>query len=174
MQIEGLQQSSANQPARKVVYGNRKKKTTADRAESEHTTREQSPVPETHPPPKGAADNTTLDAEPTGDLKDNWEASSDEEKTVLIDQVKGSWDDSESEGESVASQALRTGPFRTRFIVLTLSLKQMLANRRPSPNLHKLPRLLLKPRFKRMLKIQKTIIRPMIPLLMTPRRSPMA
>lgn len=95
VQIEGLQQSStSDQPPRKVVYGNRKKKT-ADRHESKPTTREQSPVP-TDSHSHESVDIISASAEPerVNDVKDNWEASSGDENALSQSNVvKDSWDD---------------------------------------------------------------------------------
>ncbi|KAL4241296.1 translation initiation factor 5B [Abortiporus biennis] len=103
VQIEGLQQAQGATGKKKVVYGNRKKKTPAGVAASAtasgSTTREPSPVREASPAPA----SPPKDEEPAkedDEVKDNWEQSSEDEATKP---VKDSWDDSsEDEAEPAA------------------------------------------------------------------------
>ncbi|KAF8966419.1 hypothetical protein BDZ97DRAFT_1903742 [Flammula alnicola] len=108
VQIEGLQQTSGTGPpaAKKVVYGNRKKKAPGAKDES--------PAPESRPrSPELAQERATptpppATAEPietketNGEAKSDWEASSDEEaaKPQLPPDVKDSWDASSDEEEA--------------------------------------------------------------------------
>lgn len=92
VQIEGLQQTSGNGApvTKKVVYGNRKKKTPGVKEvspppESRPISPEPAPEPVSQPTPevKGEDDG----------VKDDWDVSSDEEaRAVPADDVKDSWD----------------------------------------------------------------------------------
>ncbi|TFK43116.1 hypothetical protein BDQ12DRAFT_596557 [Crucibulum laeve] len=103
VQIEGLQQSAGVPVAKKVVYGNRKKKGPA--------AKEASPAPESRPrSPETVASPTPTQVEEVSetkpaaeeeDLKSDWEASSDEEAKAKAPApaaaVKDSWDASSGE-----------------------------------------------------------------------------
>ncbi|CCM01032.1 uncharacterized protein FIBRA_03080 [Fibroporia radiculosa] len=113
VQVEGLQQSSG-QPAKKVVYGNRKKKgpeKAASVTSSSPATRETSPVREEKPAtpvpePVAAAEvsNKKLD-----DVKDDWDASSDDEQKHP-EGVKDSWDDNSDDEEAKAAKSIQAAP----------------------------------------------------------------
>lgn len=107
VQIEGLQQGGAEKPKR-VVYDNRKKKKGPASAAGSSVpgTRDTSPVreekpatPELAPAVPTAPEVPTEEAEKDDDVKDNWEASSDEEDKKA-DGVKDSWDQSSDEEAS--------------------------------------------------------------------------
>lgn len=99
MQIEGLQQGGGEPRAKKVVYDNRKKKKgPASAASGSHPgTRDPSPVrEEKRAAPKPTPAVAAPEPEPTtpvddDDVKDSWDASSDEEEKKGED-VKDSWD----------------------------------------------------------------------------------
>lgn len=98
VQIEGLQQPSGDQAPRKVVYGNRKKKAPVDLSESKPSTREQSPVPEEQTAQHIAVKLSHGEADTKTDVKDDWEASSDEESVAQQPKdIKESWDDESAE-----------------------------------------------------------------------------
>jgi len=108
VQIEGLQQAPGAAPpsAKKVVYGNRKKKgPSAKEASPASESRPRSPEPEEKaapsPPP-------TVEGPSVGDAKSDWEASSDEgeaQPQVAPASVKDDWDAS-SEEEKVSGKPL--------------------------------------------------------------------
>ncbi|KAJ3479048.1 hypothetical protein NLI96_g9333 [Meripilus lineatus] len=102
VQIEGLQQQSSGQPTKKVVYGNRKKKVApASSTGSGPATREPSPTRVATPPPPAPK----LEEPEGGDgLKDDWDASSEEEPAKPAADVKDAWDDS-SDDEAPKSSA---------------------------------------------------------------------
>ncbi|EIW62251.1 translation initiation factor eIF5B [Trametes versicolor FP-101664 SS1] len=99
VQIEGLQQGGGEPRAKKVVYDNRKKKKgPASAASGSHPgTRDPSPVrEEKRAAPKPTPAVAAPEPEPTtpvddDDVKDSWDASSDEEEKKDED-VKDSWD----------------------------------------------------------------------------------
>ncbi|RPD52854.1 hypothetical protein L226DRAFT_617631 [Lentinus tigrinus ALCF2SS1-7] len=107
VQIEGLQQHADTQRPKKVVYDNRKKKKgPASAAGSSHPgTRDTSPVREEKPAtptPEPEAEPAPAAMEPADeDVKDDWEASSDEEDKKA-DDVKDSWDQSSDDEEKKA------------------------------------------------------------------------
>ncbi len=99
VQIEGLQQGGGEPRAKKVVYDNRKKKKgPASAASGSHPgTRDPSPVrEEKRAAPEPAPASATPEPEPAtpvddDDVKDSWDASSDEDEKKGED-VKDSWD----------------------------------------------------------------------------------
>ncbi|KAF7354856.1 Tr-type G domain-containing protein [Mycena sanguinolenta] len=98
VQIEGLQQASGSgaPAAKKVVYGNRKKKGPANAA------KDASPAPESRPrTPEPVA---PAEPEPKPEPEDDWEASSAEEEAtpapVSVPGVKDSWDASSDEEDT--------------------------------------------------------------------------
>lgn len=116
VQIEGLQQPSGSGAPKRVVYGNRKKKPSSQKASS--------PAPESRPRSPEPASPLAAEATPkveVGDeaksdwenntdedkktpesqkqVKDAWDASSDEEEGKATSQVKDSWDASSGEEE---------------------------------------------------------------------------
>ncbi|KAJ2918206.1 hypothetical protein MD484_g2161, partial [Candolleomyces efflorescens] len=103
VQIEGLQQSSGSAPpaAKKVVYGNRKKKgPTAKDASPAPESRPRSPEPTPTPPPEPAVTESAKEEA----AKSDWEASSEAEaaaKPAAAPAVKDDWDAS-SEDEAKA------------------------------------------------------------------------
>jgi translation initiation factor 5B len=99
VQIEGLQQGS--HAPKKPVYGNRKKKAPISVAASSSGPATREPSPTSSPGPTVASElPAASDASPTADVKDDWDASSEEEAQALPDGVKESWDDdSEKEEE---------------------------------------------------------------------------
>ncbi|KAI0676694.1 hypothetical protein C8Q78DRAFT_1141729 [Trametes maxima] len=111
VQIEGLQQGGGEQRPKKVVYDNRKKKKgPASAASGSHPgTREPSPVRQTKvatPEPESAPAPAAPEPQPESpvdqdDVKDDWEASSDEEGKKP-DGVKDSWDQSSGDEEEEA------------------------------------------------------------------------
>ncbi|OBZ71972.1 Eukaryotic translation initiation factor 5B [Grifola frondosa] len=112
VQIEGLQQSGSSQAPKKVVYGNRKKKGPASATESGPATREPSPVreqkPSTPTPAPASIPAAAAAEENAGELKEDWEASSDEEESKSPTGVKDSWDASSDEEEPRAPPAKAT------------------------------------------------------------------
>ncbi|EKM59530.1 uncharacterized protein PHACADRAFT_250096 [Phanerochaete carnosa HHB-10118-sp] len=109
--IEGLQQQSSGQAPKKVVYGNRKKRHAAEKAttDSSPTTRAPSPVREGTPPaPEPASALSPSEGVPTvEDVKDTWDASSDEEPAKPAEGVKDSWDESGKEEEEENKSAAK-------------------------------------------------------------------
>ncbi|KAL6297969.1 hypothetical protein BKA93DRAFT_107987 [Sparassis latifolia] len=104
VQIEGLQQAFSTHPAKKVVYGNRKKKAPASATGSGPATREHSPVREEKPPiAEPVAQPSEESAEKVEGVKDDWDASSDEEQK-LAEGVKESWDESSGDEEGEAAK----------------------------------------------------------------------
>ncbi|PBL01910.1 hypothetical protein ARMGADRAFT_1023285 [Armillaria gallica] len=103
-QIEGLQQQQAGGPAKKVVYGNRKKNVKKEVTESRPRTPEPEPEPE---PPKEQAKE---EANEKGAAKDDWDDSSEgeNEDTKKLGAVKDDWDAS-SEEETEKSLAAPVG-----------------------------------------------------------------
>lgn len=98
VQIEGLQQQGASQAAKKVVYGNRKKKgpVNATATASDPATREPSVEPASPTPVQQAlVEETPKD----GSVKDDWDASGDDEAKEATEGVKDSWDASSDEEE---------------------------------------------------------------------------
>ena len=99
MVVEGLQQQSNDKP-KKIIYGNRKKKGPAAATDSTPTTRDPSPVRESTPPaPEPPSSPTEPVPTPEG-VKDDWDASSDDEP-VKTGGVKDAWDDSSDEEEEI-------------------------------------------------------------------------
>ncbi|KIO03041.1 hypothetical protein M404DRAFT_1001668 [Pisolithus tinctorius Marx 270] len=106
--VEGLQQPSdiSGTTGKKVVYGNRKKKSAATGRETPITS-PSSPAPSSRPlTPEPAPEPTVELVEPSTKVegvKDDWDASSDEEETKPVTHpgVKDSWDDS-SEEETIS------------------------------------------------------------------------
>ena len=109
-QIEGLQAGTAAPAAKKVVYGNRKKKGPIAKEVSPAPSRPRSPEPElavTTPPPA----EEPIAAE-TG-APDSWDASTDDEtaKPAAPEGVKDSWDDpSDDETKKVPVAAPAPAP----------------------------------------------------------------
>ncbi len=103
-QIEGLQQQQAGGPAKKVVYGNRKKNVKKEVTESRPRTPEPEPEPE---PPKEQAKE---EVNGKGAAKDDWDDSSEgeNEDTKKPEGVKDDWDAS-SEEETEKSLAAPVG-----------------------------------------------------------------
>ncbi|KAG5643584.1 hypothetical protein DXG03_000637 [Asterophora parasitica] len=106
VQIEGLLQPSGSAPtAKKVVYGNRKKKGPAVKGPS----KEASPAPESRPrspePPKEEAEPVIVEEE-----KDEWDASSEEEVNDVKEDVKDEWDASSEDEEAVKPVAPEKKP----------------------------------------------------------------
>ncbi|KAI1788965.1 hypothetical protein LXA43DRAFT_1183593 [Ganoderma leucocontextum] len=108
VQIEGLQQGgAAAEKPKRIVYDNRKKKKGPASAAGSSVpgTRDTSPVREEKPatpdpaPPAATPGPPAEEAEKDGDVKDSWDASSDEEDKKA-DDVKDSWDQSENEEEA--------------------------------------------------------------------------
>ncbi|KAH9905067.1 uncharacterized protein BXZ73DRAFT_85280 [Epithele typhae] len=110
VQIEGLQQGGSGPAPKRVVYDNRKKKKAPASAAGTQTnshpgTRDPSPVreaspspaPEPAPAPSAAAPEAPA-SEADDDVKDDWEASSDEEQEKK-EAVKDSWDADSDEEE---------------------------------------------------------------------------
>jgi translation initiation factor 5B len=97
VQIEGLQQTSGSggPAAKKVVYGNRKKKG--------HVAKDLSPAPESRsrsPEPPTIIEKPIEAIPANGDAKSDWEASSDEDHDDAKAQgeaVKDSWDASSND-----------------------------------------------------------------------------
>ncbi|KAI0662858.1 hypothetical protein C8Q70DRAFT_1042556 [Cubamyces menziesii] len=114
VQIEGLQQGGASDRPKKPVYDNRKKKKgPASAASGSHPgTRETSPVREAKaakPEPEAAPAAAPAVPEPQpespvdqDEVKDDWEASSDEDEEKKPEGVKDSWDQSSGEEEEEA------------------------------------------------------------------------
>ncbi|KAF7967593.1 hypothetical protein HWV62_33719 [Athelia sp. TMB] len=124
VQIEGLQAPSGAPPAKKVVYGNRKKKGPAAvvagssaQASPAVVARALSPelTPEVTPQATPGAQAQTLpatndDAAANEDVKSDWDASSDEEaKAPPPAEVKDDWDASSGDEEEKAPAA-KAGP----------------------------------------------------------------
>lgn len=105
VQIEGLQQSSgAPAGAKKVVYGNRKKKGPAAKdASPAPESRPRSPEPTPTPPPEPVKAKEEEKAEEAA-AKSDWEASSDEEPepkpAAESPAVKSDWDASSDEEDA--------------------------------------------------------------------------
>lgn len=104
VQIEGLQQ--AGSAPKKVVYGKKKKTTPGAKDGSpapESRPRSPEPVQETPSPtpPPGGEEKPDESKEENGDVKSDWDASSDEEETkpAAPAGVKDSWDASSDEDE---------------------------------------------------------------------------
>jgi translation initiation factor 5B len=92
VQIEGLQQVAGNGVPKKVVYGSNRKKKGPE-------ARDPSPIPESGSRPLSPQ---LLEEEEGEDVKDDWEASSeDQSKPVAPEDVKDDWEIS-SEGEENA------------------------------------------------------------------------
>ncbi|KAI0829268.1 hypothetical protein BC628DRAFT_1337291 [Trametes gibbosa] len=115
VQIEGLQQGSAEQRSKRVVYDNRKKKKgpTSAASGSHPGTRDPSPVREKTSAPEPTPAPATPEPQPEspvekGDIKDSWDASSDEEGKA--DGVKDSWDASSDDEQETAKPAAKTPP----------------------------------------------------------------
>jgi translation initiation factor 5B len=114
-QIEGLQQPTA--PSKRPVYGNRKKGGFAKGGSSAPSSVPQTPEP---PPPKELAPEPSRAPPPepshaenvAEDVKDDWEASSDEEKPP-IPGVKESWDSSSEEEGTAPVQTPAPKPTST-------------------------------------------------------------
>ncbi|KAI0637634.1 hypothetical protein C8Q77DRAFT_1275713 [Trametes polyzona] len=103
VQIEGLQQGGGEPRPKKVVYDNRKKKKgPASAASGSHPgTRDPSPVREEKPAAPVPTPAPAQEPEPASpaekpDVKDSWDASSDEENK---EDVKDSWDQSSEDEE---------------------------------------------------------------------------
>ncbi|KAH6915473.1 hypothetical protein BKA70DRAFT_1420426 [Coprinopsis sp. MPI-PUGE-AT-0042] len=99
VQVEGLQASGSAPPAaKKVVYGNRKKKGPATK---EPSSKDASPAPESRPrsPELPASPSPAPALKPEGEAKSDWDASSDDEPEVKAadSAVKDSWDASSDE-----------------------------------------------------------------------------
>lgn len=117
--VEGLQQPSdiSGTTGKKVVYGNRKKKSAATGRETPITS-PSSPAPSSRPlTPEPAPEPTVELVEPSTKVegvKDDWDASSDEEETKPVTHpgVKDSWDDS-SEEETVSPPPTTKEPPKT-------------------------------------------------------------
>jgi hypothetical protein len=100
VQIEGLHQPGA--PAKRPVYGNRKKGGSAKGGSPAPDSVPQTPEP---PRPKELAPEPIPEPEPAPsamekvaeDVPDDWEASSEEEKGPPAAEVKETWDDSSEE-----------------------------------------------------------------------------
>ncbi|KAH7922410.1 hypothetical protein BV22DRAFT_1037540 [Leucogyrophana mollusca] len=117
VQIEGLQQQSSGSapPAgKKVVYGNRKKKAPG-------ATKEASPAPESRPLTPEPAAQPTLPpaAEPKkgeaapDDVRDEWDASSDEEpasKAEVQPGVRDEWDASSGDEKAPPAKTATSAP----------------------------------------------------------------
>jgi translation initiation factor 5B len=110
-QIEGLQAGTGAPAAKKVVYGNRKKKGPSTKDVSPAPSRPRSPEPE----PEPVTTPTPPPEEPTAaaaiGAQDDWDTSTDDEaaKSVAPEGVKDSWDaSSDEEGEKVPSTLLPT------------------------------------------------------------------
>jgi translation initiation factor 5B len=109
VQIEGLHQGAGSGPpaAKKVVYGNRKKKgaTATKDGSLVPGSRPRSPEPSSEAPSPAPSAPIQLPVEEktfNGDAKSDWEASTEEEaKPEVPSSVKDSWDDS-SEGEEAS------------------------------------------------------------------------
>lgn len=111
--IEGLKQSQADKP-KKVVYGNRKKKpgpqkdTDGSSVTNVSTPESMSPVVKTDVLPATEQPETPQStASPVIDVKDDWDAESEEEKPVEqtpAEDVKSDWDAS-SEDEAAPKPA---------------------------------------------------------------------
>ncbi|EGO01474.1 hypothetical protein SERLA73DRAFT_158777 [Serpula lacrymans var. lacrymans S7.3] len=105
VQIEGLQQAQSAAPVpKKVVYGNRKKKgPVAKDASPAPESRPRTPEPaavvrEPTPPPRKPS---PVQPSKASSVKDDWDASSDEEsKATAANEVKDSWDASSDEGDA--------------------------------------------------------------------------
>lgn len=101
-QIEGLQQPAAL--SKRPVYGNRKKGGPAKGGSSAPSSVPQTPepsppkelVPEPRPAPEPEPSHVGGVEKVAQDVPDDWEASSEEEKTPTAE-VKESWDDSSEE-----------------------------------------------------------------------------
>lgn len=114
VQIEGLHQGSGSGPpaAKKVVYGNRKKKgfTATKDASPAPESRPRSPEPSSEAPSPAPSAPAELPAEDKDnvDAKSDWEDSTDEEeaKPEVPSDVKESWDDP-SEGEETSQFSIR-------------------------------------------------------------------
>ncbi|KIK55367.1 hypothetical protein GYMLUDRAFT_76583 [Collybiopsis luxurians FD-317 M1] len=107
VQIEALQQPAAAAGPKKVVYGNRKKKGPAANDASPASSRPRTPEPvvseekvETPAPAQVSAESPA---------KDDWDASSGEEK----EGVKDSWDASSDEEEKKPAQKATPAPAKT-------------------------------------------------------------
>ncbi|KAI0938949.1 hypothetical protein AcV5_000495 [Taiwanofungus camphoratus] len=113
VQIEGLQQPSGAQVPKRVVYGNRKRKGPASATGSGPATREPSPVREERPStpePEHVPEPVTQVAEEKqkiDSVKDDWDASSDEDQKAA-DGVKESWDVSSEDEEAKTPQPAKT------------------------------------------------------------------
>ena len=101
--IEGLQQASASAP-KKVVYGNRKKKTGP--GSNNLQVASESPTPEVRSPIAESQDlpPASPTPEPEEDAKDSWDAESEvDEAPAAADDVKSDWDASSGEDEKPAA-----------------------------------------------------------------------
>lgn len=110
VQVEGLQASGSAPPAaKKVVYGNRKKKGPATK---EPTSKDASPAPESRPrSPEPSPSPSPAPAQKTeDDAKSDWEASSDDEPEAKATAVKDSWDASSEEEQPEATPAPTPAP----------------------------------------------------------------
>jgi translation initiation factor 5B len=113
VQIEGLQASSGGAPtAKKVVYGNRKKKGPGGAGTSAHSSpvvvpRSLSPEPTPEPTPASTPVTKVENLPAQDDVKSDWDASTDDEaKASASAEVKDSWDaSSEDEGERPAPKS---------------------------------------------------------------------
>ncbi|KAH7888137.1 hypothetical protein F5I97DRAFT_1942374 [Phlebopus sp. FC_14] len=104
VQIEGLQQQTSGNGAptgKKVVYGNRKKKapTAKDSAPASPVPESRPLTPETVPEPSSPSPAVEEPAVKANDVKDDWDASSEEETETRPAEpfVKDSWDASSDE-----------------------------------------------------------------------------
>lgn len=116
--IEGLKQSQNDKP-KKVVYGNRKKKT-GPQKDTDNLSVTQVSTPETLSPalktddlPVSEPPETPRSAQsPLADVKDDWDADSGDEKpaeaATAVD-VKSDWDASSGEEEVATTSADKSG-----------------------------------------------------------------
>src|SRR5258707_336849 len=122
VQIEGLLQGPGSGPpaAKKVVYGNRKKKgtpTTTKDGLLAPESRPRSPDMSSEAPSPGPSPAAELPPDEkvvNGDAKSDWEASSDEDegtKPEVSSGVKGSWDESSEAEETSEWSCVKAIPF---------------------------------------------------------------
>ena len=103
VQIEGLQQHASGQPAKKVVYGSRKKKAPASSTGSGRATREPSPAREATPSPVIKTEELPKEDD---NVKDEWDASSADEAPKAEKEIKDSWDESSGDEAPTPSGTL--------------------------------------------------------------------
>ena len=141
--IEGLKQSQPDKP-KKVVYGSRKKKP-GPQKDADNLSVTQVSTPETMSPAVKTEDLPVSEppetpqstASPMADVKDDWDAASEEEKPArtaspAVD-VKSDWDESSGDDAPAKRAAESALPFSIAFIHmwLTMFVQKPSLRRRP-------------------------------------------